>query len=485
MNIGLLVTELEDRTVKRICIGAREAAGDKNIKLIIIPGGFLAGDKTDVRDVFGYQDNALFDFCLISKIDAVIIDIDRIGSRSTILKKEALLKKFDGIPVVTLSEQEGFSYLTVNGAENKAPDKLGYEAVCCAVNYVKTGRLSSPETADDFMSDQNMQDCALDILSGISRKFFLRKYESDDAFKGLTDIAKEYGIDNCGVLLYDKAVMNTRKYPWTVPEMITSVSMIIDGKDAMEESESRAIATKDLFSFFEKSSANAFVLENLYISDIQLGIIFSELVPVILTDHFFESLKSIITGISRVTILESELKKTGEELVEVQELLARDDSVLDHIGDQDYLTGLLNRRGFFAKAYDLLKDNFIPGKYAIVAYIHMESLKRINEIFGHDEGDRAVKRVAKILDQVFGDSIYGRIRGDEFAVISITDDDGAAENLRDEMSDQNNRLLAETGRYINRLQYSICEFGYDKNLSLREMLKETDENLQRLKGRNS
>jgi hypothetical protein len=349
-----LVTELEDRTVKRICIGAGEAARDKNIRLIIIPGGFLAGDKTDTSDAFGYENNALFAFCLISKIDAVIIDIDRIGSRSTILKKEALLKKFDGIPVVTLSEQEGFSYLTVTGAEDKAPDKLGYEAVCHAVNYVKTGRVSSPETADDFMSDQRCQERALDILAKISSKFFLRKYEAGDAFKGLTDIAKEYGIDNCGVLLYDKAVMNTRKYPWTVPEMITSMSIIINGKDVMAENESRAIATKDLFSIFEKSSSNAFVLENLYISDIQLGIIFSELVPVMLTDHFFESLRSIITGISRVTILENELKKTGEELVEVQELLARDDSVLDHIGDQDYLTGLLNRRGFFAKAYDLL-----------------------------------------------------------------------------------------------------------------------------------
>ncbi len=485
MNIGLLVTELEDRDVKRICIGAGEAARDKNIKLIIIPGGFLAGDNAGKDDVFSYQNSALFDYCLISRIDALIIDIDRIGSRSTILKKEALLKKFDAIPVVTLSEQEGFSNLSIEGATNKAPDKLGYEAVCCAVNYVKTGRVSSPETADDFMSNLKNEARALDMLSDISSKFFLRKFEADDAFKGLTDIAKENGINNCGVLIYDKAIMNTRKYPWTVPEMISSMCMIINGKDVMSESESRSLATKDLFNIFEKSSANAFIIESLYISEIQLGVIFSELAPVMLTDHFFDSLRSIVTGISRVSILESQLNKMGEELVEVQELLAKDDSVLDHIGDQDYLTGLLNRRGFFAKAYDVLKENFTKGKYAIVAYIHMESLKRINEIFGHEEGDKAVKRVAEILDQVFGDSIYGRIRGDEFAVITITDDEAAAENLRDEMSDQKNRLLAETDRYINRLQYSICEFGYDENLSLREMLKETDDNLQKLKGRNS
>ena len=485
MNIGLLVTELEDREVKRICLGAGEAARDKDIKLIIIPGGFLAGDGTNRQDPFGYQKTALFDYCLISKLDAVIIDIDRIGSKSTILKREALLKKFDGIPVITLSEQEGYSYISIPGADDKPSDKLGYEAVCCAVNYVKTKRTSSPETADDFMSDPRTEAKALEILSKISRNIFLRKFEADDAFKGLTDIAKEYGIDNCGVLIYDKAIMNTKKYPWTIPEMITAMSMTINGSDPLSESESRALATKDLFSIFEKSSANAFIVESLYISEIQLGVIFSELVPVMLTDNFLESLRSIVTGISRVSILESQLKKTGEELVEVQELLAKDDSVLDHIGDQDYLTGLLNRRGFFAKAYDLLKENFKPGTYAIVAYIHMESLKRINEIFGHDEGDRAVKRVSEILDQVFGDSVYGRIRGDEFAVITITDDEATSENLRDEMSDQKNRLLAETGRYINRLQYSICEFSYEANLSLRDMLKETDENLQRLKGMNS
>ena len=116
--------------------------------------------------------------------------------------------------------------------------------------------------------------------------------------------------------------------------------------------------------------------------------------------------------------------KTNEELYEVQEELARDDSVLDHIGDQDYLTGGLNRRGFFAKAYDYLKENFEAGKYAVVAYIRMDSLKKINDVYGHNEGDRAVREVAEILDIVFKDCIYGRIRGDEFAAISVSSEEG-------------------------------------------------------------
>ena len=103
-------------------------------------------------------------------------------------------------------------------------------------------------------------------------------------------------------------------------------------------------------------------------------------------------------------------------------------------------------------------------------------------MFGHEEGDRAVKRVAEVLEEVFGDSIYGRIRGDEFAVIQIDDEEGKAEALRLEMSTQNSKLLSEANRYINHLQYAVCEFSYEENLSLREMLKETDESLQRIKG---
>ena len=59
------------------------------------------------------------------------------------------------------------------------------------------------------------------------------------------------------------------------------------------------------------------------------------------------------------------LKKLGnlshleKELLECQEELARDDSVLDHIGDRDQMTGIYNRRGFFAAAYDRLKQKFL------------------------------------------------------------------------------------------------------------------------------
>ena len=87
---------------------------------------------------------------------------------------------------------------------------------------------------------------------------------------------------------------------------------------------------------------------NLFVGDCQLGLIIVDFHKKFLIDHFFDSITGILTGISRLSYLERQLQEIREELYDVQEELARDDSVLDHIGDQDYLTGGLNRRGFFA-----------------------------------------------------------------------------------------------------------------------------------------
>ena len=111
----------------------------------------------------------------------------------------------------------------------------------------------------------------------------------------------------------------------------------------------------------------------------------------------------------------------------------------------------------------------------------MDSLKSINEMYGHEEGDRAVRKISDILEEVFEKCIYGRIRGDEFAVIQVTEEEDKAEELRIEMARQNNKLLMENTKYLNHLIYSICEFDYEESLSLREMLKETDDNLKNMK----
>ena len=70
MNIGLLVTELEDKEVKKICIGADKAAKEKDVNLIIIPGKYILSDDKSGNKPFDYQYSALFEYANSKDFDA-------------------------------------------------------------------------------------------------------------------------------------------------------------------------------------------------------------------------------------------------------------------------------------------------------------------------------------------------------------------------------------------------------------------------------
>ncbi len=93
-------------------------------------------------------------------------------------------------------------------------------------------------------------------------------------------------------------------------------------------------------------------------------------------------------------------------------------SELENMYIQDVLTGLYNRRGFekyarmqFSKAR--AKDSMI-----CVIGIDLDGLKPINDIYGHHEGDSALRAVSYAIQEAAQPGQIGaRIGGDEFEVI--------------------------------------------------------------------
>lgn len=86
----------------------------------------------------------------------------------------------------------------------------------------------------------------------------------------------------------------------------------------------------------------------------------------------------------------------------------------------DELTGLSNRRGFFAFAQQQLKRARRNGERVVLLYADLDGLKGINDSCGHITGDRALSDTAQIFRETFRDSdIIARMGGDEFAVILV------------------------------------------------------------------
>ena len=84
----------------------------------------------------------------------------------------------------------------------------------------------------------------------------------------------------------------------------------------------------------------------------------------------------------------------------------------------DYLTGVLNRRGLDIKMQEKVKGALTGGKDFSAVMMDIDNFKEINDKLGHAEGDKAIKNMAGLLVDTFGnDAAIGRFGGDEFCII--------------------------------------------------------------------
>jgi two-component system cell cycle response regulator len=93
----------------------------------------------------------------------------------------------------------------------------------------------------------------------------------------------------------------------------------------------------------------------------------------------------------------------------------------------DELTGIYNRRGFMTIAHQQAKLAQRTQSNWVIVFADVDGLKKINDTFGHAEGDQALRDTAYLLKSTFRESdVIARLGGDEFAVMAITTNDTAA-----------------------------------------------------------
>ncbi|MDO4796834.1 MAG: EAL domain-containing protein [Coriobacteriales bacterium] len=100
---------------------------------------------------------------------------------------------------------------------------------------------------------------------------------------------------------------------------------------------------------------------------------------------------------------------------------------LNQRAQTDDLTGLPNQRHFFELAADELRLLLDNGESPVLLYFNLVGMKQFNRQFGFEEGDRTIRKVARILARHFGEQHASRFGQDHFAV--ITSDDRLEERL--------------------------------------------------------
>lgn len=168
---------------------------------------------------------------------------------------------------------------------------------------------------------------------------------------------------------------------------------------------------------------------------------------------------------------------------EVNDLLHKSNLRLTRQSMQDEMTGLLNRRGFMYAMEQLFGD--IKNSRVALIYLDMDGLKKINDTYGHDEGDEAIKNMARILKESNSQgAIAGRMGGDEFItcfpVESEKDMEEYFNTIESAARDYNERNARP---YKLSISYGGVCFTIDSNtpVQTRKLMTEADEQLYKMK----
>ena len=157
-------------------------------------------------------------------------------------------------------------------------------------------------------------------------------------------------------------------------------------------------------------------------ADKTVGLVTIAFAPEQLNDEAPEGKGRVMREVSRFETMAQSLSGAMSTIV-LRESLQR-------LALVDELTGLPNRRAFLSGAARIAGRARRSRETIVVAIFDVDHFKSINDSFGHDEGDRVLRRLAEIATGTFRqEDLIGRLGGEEFGIVLVGTEDGVRKRL--------------------------------------------------------
>jgi diguanylate cyclase (GGDEF)-like protein/PAS domain S-box-containing protein len=149
--------------------------------------------------------------------------------------------------------------------------------------------------------------------------------------------------------------------------------------------------------------------------------------------------------------------------------------------EHDPLTALLNRRGALRRLESVVGPEGLWREGLAVAYLDLDGFKRVNDEFGHQEGDRCLIKVATALRKSLrGDDMVARLGGDEFLAIIPAASELDLEHLLDRVR-TNVAAVSEGEKWSVSASVGVIVVGPECRVSAQTLVEAADSLMYRAK----
>ena len=188
------------------------------------------------------------------------------------------------------------------------------------------------------------------------------------------------------------------------------------------------------------------------------------------------------------TFVASATRKLSDALEKAFRLtrqMERAHNISTRAAQTDELTGLMNRRAFFEHAQVLYAQCRHNQQPLCALMMDMDHFKQINDTYGHQAGDQVLRQIGGVISASFRKAdVYGRLGGEEFAVLLPNTSLETARNIAEDLIKAIAGLAAEP---VKGLSASLgVAFTHAVDEDLHGLMNTADKALYRAKalGRN-
>lgn len=315
--------------------------------------------------------------------------------------------------------------------------------------------------------------------NSITKDMLLFDSYDDESYGSVSDKFMRMNIGSSYIYVFPDTVTLKKNEKWIPPSKVLLKSYHDGDKMKVLPASEQEISIKRLFNnkYIPKDRRVTMVLSAIFLNADHYGLFLCELEY----DYFYylNALSSQLCAAMKILRLIQDKETIRLELENTLIQIQEKNLQLDAISKVDELTGVYNRRGFFAQASSLIYSPINAGKDALVIFADLDSLKTINDSFSHEDGDFAIKNAARILSDSFRSSdIIGRIGGDEFSVLAMVEGGNSEEII----SAVRSRIKSATESfnkshnkpYIVRMSVGVYTFRCGTDIELSKILAQAD-----------